>query len=290
MCQGFLPSWVAAVLDEGSAISAGKRNDCGSDEPRCEIRVTRPVVRQDFLGIEVDRLTFEEALSRARIAMQNGERLQHCDLNVAKFVACRNDESLYQCILDSDMICTDGMGILVAARLLGLDLGERIAGVDLMYAILKMCEADGFRPYFLGAKNDILQRALSEVRRRYPRIRIAGSRHGYFSPDEEAEIVHEIHQSKADCLFVGISSPIKERFLNTYRDELGVPLQLGVGGAFDVLAGEKKRAPVTVQRAGFEWLYRMIQEPRRLGPRYLSSNIQFAHIVFTNLIRHLTAR
>lgn len=280
------------------AIRGGRRSDIfdrfrdsrGAQAFRPRFGSLPPADRGEFLGVKVDRLTFAEALARARSAMAHGERLQHADLNVAKFVACRTDEKLHRYIANSDLICVDGMGILFTARLLGIDLGERVAGIDLMYAILDLCEKEGFRPYFLGAREDVLERALSAVRRSYPRIRIAGSRHGYFAADEEAEIVRAIRRSEADCLFVGISSPIKERFLSTHRDALGVPLQIGVGGAFDILAGDKRRAPIWMQRMGLEWLFRMLQEPRRLGPRYLSTNLQFARIVWLSLIPNFVGR
>lgn len=160
----------------------------------------------------------------------------------------------------------------------------RVTGVDLIAAVLGVCEREGFRPYFLGATQSGLDELVARVRREHPEMEIAGSRNGYFSPDEEAGIVADIRASGADCLFVGISSPIKERFLNRNRNELGVPLQIGVGGAFDVLSGRLRRAPKLMQQSGLEWLFRLLQEPRRLAGRYIVSNAKFASMLLRALL------
>lgn len=160
----------------------------------------------------------------------------------------------------------------------------RVTGVDLIAAVLGVCEREGFRPYFLGATQSGLDELVARVRREHPEKEISGSRNGYFSPDEEAGIVADIRASGADCLFVGISSPIKERFLNRNRNELGVPLQIGVGGAFDVLSGRLRRAPKLMQQSGLEWLFRLLQEPRRLAGRYIVSNAKFASMLLRALL------
>jgi N-acetylglucosaminyldiphosphoundecaprenol N-acetyl-beta-D-mannosaminyltransferase len=252
-------------------------------EAGLEHRVPRPNApttrRVDFLGTPIDACTLEQAVAMATLAMVKGERLQHGDVNVGKFIAFRKDRELWQSIAESDLICADGMPIVWGCRLLDLPIRARVTGIDLMMAILEACNTHGFRPYFLGARQDVLERAIARVRERFPGLQIAGWHNGYFQQEEEPQIVAAIKATRADCLFVGISSPLKELFLWRNRDLLGVPLQLGVGGSFDVLAGRLRRAPQWMQRAGLEWMFRLIQEPRRLWKRYLTANTLYCGIL-----------
>lgn len=244
-------------------------------------------LRLDFLGIPLDCPTLAQAVAAAASAMETRTRFQHGDINVAKFISCRSDRELLRCTRESDVVFADGMGILLASRLLGLPVPERVTGIDLMIGIIEVCARKGYRPYFLGAKSPVLRDALRELRSRYPNLEIAGSRDGYFTDADTPQVVADIRASKADCLFVGISSPIKETFLNRYRETLNVPVQLGVGGAFDVLAGHVRRAPLWAQKSGFEWLFRLAQEPRRLASRYMRTNAQFFIVLSGALIRRL---
>jgi N-acetylglucosaminyldiphosphoundecaprenol N-acetyl-beta-D-mannosaminyltransferase len=239
----------------------------------------------EFLGCPIDNLSMREAERLLVRAMERRERLQHGDVNVAKLIGMRRDEVLRRATAESDIICPDGMGVVWGCRLMGLPVTERLTGCDLAFRILDICARDGFRPYLFGAKPSVLQTAVDRIHVSFPGIQLAGWRDGYFKPEDEAEIVERIRQSQADCLLVGISSPIKERFLNQYRDDLQVPVQLGVGGTFDVIAGKVRRAPLWMQRAGLEWSFRLLQEPRRLGPRYVTSNAAYAWLLATSLLR-----
>ena len=171
------------------------------------------------------------------------------------------------------------MGIVLAARLLGIGVPERVAGIDLFERLLDLCARRGYRPFFLGARPEMLGQAVATVQARHPGLLFAGYRNGYFSASEEGGVVTEIAESRADCLFIGMPTPRKERFLARHSEALRVPFVMGVGGSFDVLAGFVRRAPVVVQALGLEWLFRMAQEPLRLGPRYLKTNAAFAAIL-----------
>jgi N-acetylglucosaminyldiphosphoundecaprenol N-acetyl-beta-D-mannosaminyltransferase len=196
----------------------------------------------------------------------------------------RSDAVLNQDIHASELVSVDGMGVYWAARLLGVDVPERVAGIDLMNALLDLCEAKGYRPYLLGARPDVLETAVVNIRAARPEIRLAGWHHGYFGADEEGDIVARIKSCGADCLFVGIPTPRKERFLGRYREQLEVPFVMGVGGSLDVVAGLVRRAPKTIQLLGLEWLFRTVQEPLRLGPRYMKTNAIFAVILAKALV------
>jgi N-acetylglucosaminyldiphosphoundecaprenol N-acetyl-beta-D-mannosaminyltransferase len=236
-------------------------------------------MRESFLGCPVDILTMTETVDLAREAMRSRRRLQHVALNVAKFVNMRRDPVLATDVANSDVVSIDGMGIVWGARCVGLPARVRVTGIDLLTELLAVCADEGFKPYFLGATPEILERAASRVREKYPSLQFAGMRDGYFSADEEVQVVDAIRSSGADCLFIGMPTPRKERFLAIHRDELSVPFIMGVGGSFDVLAGQIRRAPARMQQLGLEWFYRVYQEPGRMWWRYAKTNTLFAGIL-----------
>jgi N-acetylglucosaminyldiphosphoundecaprenol N-acetyl-beta-D-mannosaminyltransferase len=242
-------------------------------------------MRTDFLGTPVDVLTFDQTVELATHAIRNRVLTRHVAINVAKFIKMRRDPDLRRDVTTSQIIGIDGMGMVWGARSLGIPVPERVAGVDLMERLLSVCADDGFRPYFLGASQEVVVCAVAEAKRRWPRLNFAGYHNGYFRPRDEPAVVSAIQESKADCLFVGMPTPHKERFLNRHGAVLGVPFIMGVGGGFDVLAGQVARAPVALQRAGLEWLFRIYQEPRRMWWRYVSTNILFAGLLGAELLR-----
>jgi N-acetylglucosaminyldiphosphoundecaprenol N-acetyl-beta-D-mannosaminyltransferase len=242
-------------------------------------------MRANLLGCPIDVLTMAETVERARVAMRNRTRLQHVALNVAKFVNMRSDPVLRSDVVESDVVGIDGMGIVLAARWFGIPVKERVAGVDLFQEILTVCASDGFRPFLLGATSDVLHRAADVIGAKFPTIQLAGSRDGYFRPHEEEEVVEQIINSKADCLFIAMPTPRKERFLAAYRDRLGVPFIMGVGGSLDVISDYVRRAPPIMQSMGCEWLYRVYQEPRRMWWRYTRTNSLFVGILIRSFAR-----
>jgi N-acetylglucosaminyldiphosphoundecaprenol N-acetyl-beta-D-mannosaminyltransferase len=235
--------------------------------------------RRDFLGVPIDCLTLAETLAAADQAMQSRRTVQHVCLNVAKFVAMRTDPELDRDVRSSHIVSVDGMGIVWAARLLGIDVPQRVPGVDVMEGVLALCQSRGYRPFLVGARRQVLQQAIVNISRRFPALKLAGSHDGYFPPDQEADLIAEIRLSQADCLFIGMPTPRKERFLAAHRDQLGVPFIMGVGGGLDILAGQVRRAPRLVQQIGLEWLFRTAQEPSRLARRYVVTNAVFAAII-----------
>ena len=247
-------------------------------------------MRTIFLGVPVDLLSFDDTVARAVGAMTSRQLTRHVALNVAKLVKMQRDAELRRDVVESDIVGIDGMGIVWGARALGLQVPERVAGVDLMERLLAICAIQDFRPYFLGARQDVLGRAVANAVQRWPGLVFAGYRNGYFGAQEEAAVVEDIRRSGADCLFIGMPTPRKERFLHRYRKELGVPFIMGVGGGFDVLAGHVARAPQGVQRAGLEWLFRIYQEPRRMWWRYASTNAQFAGLIGKALLARALSR
>ncbi|KJC50137.1 WecB/TagA/CpsF family glycosyltransferase [Bradyrhizobium sp. LTSP857] len=247
-------------------------------------------MRASFLGCPVDLLTMAETVELARNAMRTRRRLQHVALNVAKFINMRSDPMLAADVANSDVVSIDGMGILWGARALGLPATSRVTGVDLLIELLAVCAQNGFKPYFLGATPAVLRQAMEHACERHPSLVFAGLHDGYFKRDQETEVVRDIQSSGADCLFIGMPTPRKERFLAAHRDDLGVPFIMGVGGGFDILAGAVQRAPIKIQKLGLEWLYRIYQEPGRMWWRYARTNTLFAGILAPAVMRQALRR
>lgn len=265
----------------GLLTRPGVRDGAGRADPG---PLPRPP-RLDFFGAPLDPLGVDAMLDVAEQAMLRRTPLTHVSLNVAKLVSMAGDPRLREDVRRGDVVTADGMGIVWGARLLGLPVPERVAGVDLMNALLALCAERGYRPFILGAREEVLQRAARVLAERHPGLRFAGLRNGYFRADEEAEVAAQIRDSGADCLFVAISSPKKERFMEAHGAAMGVPFVMGVGGAIDVAAGVVRRAPRWVQRCGMEWLYRLCQEPRRMWRRYLVTNARYAGWLLAALAR-----
>jgi N-acetylglucosaminyldiphosphoundecaprenol N-acetyl-beta-D-mannosaminyltransferase len=244
-----------------------------------------PRERIQLLGTQLDPMTLDEAVAAVDEAIAARRPLINASLNAAKIVRLQRDSVLRGAIEACDLITADGVPVVWAGRLLGLRIPERVNGTDLMERLLGHATERGYSVFFLGARPDVLERACAEVARRHPGLRIAGKRHGYFAAAEEEEVVAEVAAAAPDILFVALETPQKELFQARHREALGVPFTMGVGGSLDVLAGLRRRAPVWAQRAGLEWLFRLLQEPRRLFRRYLVGNSLFVALVGRELAR-----
>ncbi|WP_329418603.1 WecB/TagA/CpsF family glycosyltransferase [Streptomyces sp. NBC_01268] len=248
-------------------------------------RARRLTNRQTLFGVRLDALTMDETVDRCLTAVRAGERLEIGVVNAAKLVNMRRDPALARAVSGCDLVLADGQAVVWAGRLLRRPLPERVAGIDLFTRLLGEAEAAGLSVYFLGAKQPVLDEMLRRVAVRFPGLRVAGSRHGYFDDTDQPAIADAIAESGAHMLFLGMTSPKKEIFTAGYGERSKVALVHGVGGSFDILAGLTRRAPERWQRLGFEWLYRALQEPRRLGRRYLTTNVSFALMTGRELIR-----
>ncbi|MEP6799037.1 MAG: WecB/TagA/CpsF family glycosyltransferase [Lapillicoccus sp.] len=234
-----------------------------------------PALRRDLFGLSFDAVTLEQAVEQCRDALADSRPMLVGVVNAAKAVNLRSDAFLRDSLLECDLLVADGQSVVWASRILRRPLPERVAGIDLFEALLEVAAQDGRSVYLLGARQEVLETLVETIALRWPTLRIAGHRDGYFSTDETAQIATDIREAKPDMLFLGITSPTKEIFLGTYGATLGVPVMHGVGGSFDVMAGVTKRAPRSWQGAGMEWAYRLLQEPRRMWRRYLRTNSAF---------------
>jgi N-acetylglucosaminyldiphosphoundecaprenol N-acetyl-beta-D-mannosaminyltransferase len=197
----------------------------------------------------------------------------------------RKNPQLRAAVAGSDLILADGQAVVWASRLLREPLPERVAGIDLFMELLAEAQRSGDRVYFLGARPEVLAKVVTEAERRFPELLVAGAHDGYYPAGTESEIAEDIRRSRTDMLFLGMSSPRKELFLDEWGAATKAHVVHGVGGSFDIMAGDTKRAPLWLQERGLEWLYRAYQEPVRLGRRYLTTNIAFITLVALEMLR-----
>jgi len=246
-------------------------------EPNLSSTQTLEAQRQSrrtlLMGCPVDLLTSAALLQELSqvIDSQSGPKVIQF-INANKIAQVSNDSDMARIMKKADYVLTDGQPLLPMARLLGVKVPERIDGIGLMGKLLKLADERRYSVYLLGAKQEVLDTCVAKIRKQFPNLRIAGSRNGYFSEKETPGVVANIRAAKPDLLFLGMGSPMKERFADRYAAELGAGVIQGVGGSFDVMADLVKRAPVWVQRIGMEWMFRVIQEPRRMFWRYTTTN------------------
>ena len=243
--------------------------------------------RIEFMGCFIDNLSMEETLQKIESFVQSGRSHQHVVINVDKVVRANRDPELRRIINECALVNVDGMPVVWASRLLGKSLKERVAGVDLFEALVRRSVEKGWNVFFLGAREEVVRAVKDLYSRKFPRLRVAGYRNGYWNREEEAGVVKLIADSRPQLLFVAISSPKKEQFLNRYQAEMKVPFAMGVGGTFDVVVGKVKRAPLWMQKWSLEWFYRFLQEPRRMFKRYFIDDTYFLWLLLKELTRKL---
>jgi N-acetylglucosaminyldiphosphoundecaprenol N-acetyl-beta-D-mannosaminyltransferase len=246
--------------------------------------------RAIVLGCAIDRLDMQQTVARCLAIIDERRYGQHMAINAAKLVSMQEDPALRDSIAGSEIVNADGQSVVWASRLLGDPLPCRVAGIDLMHELLAAAARRGDPVFVLGARADVLERAVTNLHARYPGLVVAGTQDGYFSDDDVDEVCTAIRAARAAMLFVAMSSPRKELFLAEHGPSLGVPFVMGVGGAIDVAAGVTRRAPAGFQRLGLEWLYRLLQEPRRMWRRYLPSNARFVRLVAREMVARRRGR
>lgn len=236
--------------------------------------------RINILNTTIDNLSTKETLHIIEKSIKTGKQLHHVVVNAGKIVELQSDLQLRKSVNESDLINADGQAVVWASRILGQPLKERVAGIDLMNSLVEMAHEKKYKIFLFGAKEAVVKEVVDIYTKKYSKNLIAGYRNGYFNHDEEQSIAREISDSGANILFVAISSPTKENFLYHNKELLkNVNFIMGVGGSFDVVSGKVKRAPLWMQKAGLEWFYRFLQEPKRMWKRYLVGNSKFMLLI-----------
>jgi len=229
----------------------------------------------DILGLKVHCIDMPQALDAVRGFIASGTPHMIVTADSSMVVLARRDEDFRALVNSADLVTPDSSGIVLAAKLLGTPVKERVSGCDLSREICRMAAREGFSIYLLGAAPGVAAEAARRLGEEFAGLRIAGTHHGYFDPSQDRRIAAEVKASGAEVLLVGMGIPRQERFIRDNLQDLGVCVAMGVGGTLDVLSGRVKRAPVWMQRHGLEWLHRLIVNPRKFPkvaalPRFLA--------------------
>jgi exopolysaccharide biosynthesis WecB/TagA/CpsF family protein len=216
-----------------------------------------------------------------------GPRAPHTVITVNASIVCmmRSDATLREACLRGDLIVADGMSVVWTSRLAGVPLPERVAGVDMMSRLLEAASLHGLRAYFLGARPEVVTELVRRCSYEYPGLVVAGARDGYFGDADHADIIEDIRRAAPHMLFVGMPSPFKETWCEQNKAALDVPVIMGVGGSFDVLAGYVRRAPRVMQTVGLEWSWRLAMEPRKMLKRYLLTNSEYLWLAAGEILK-----
>lgn len=242
--------------------------------------------RLSLLDCSFDGLTMQDAVNQC-VQWCLGPRVPRTVITVNAAILCmmRGDPELREACLRGDLIVADGMSVVWTSRLAGVPLPERVAGVDMMSRLLKAASLHQLRVYFLGARREVVDELARRCAYDYPGLVVAGARDGYFGEADHPAIVEDIRRAAPHMLFVGMPSPFKETWCERHRKALDVPVIMGVGGSFDVLAGYVRRAPRVMQSVGLEWSWRLAMEPRKMLKRYLRTNSEYLWLAAGEILK-----
>lgn len=219
--------------------------------------------KADILGAIVDIVNTSQALQRIRELRHKGQPSHIITLNAEIVYQAQEDPDLMRIINEADLVTPDGIGIVWAGQKLGYPFKERVTGIDLLYQLCAEAAKEGWRVYLLGAAPGVAAEAGRKLCCAYPGLQICGCHDGYFTDQEMESLTAEMKEAHPDLLFVALGAPKQEFWIRQYKELLDVPILIGVGGSFDVVAGIKERAPQWMIKANLEWLYRLLKEPSR---------------------------
>ena len=231
--------------------------------------------KTEILTLNINNITMNQLIEQLMDVLEAEDKKKliytpNSDIAVKAF----DDPNFSKILNEADYLVPDGAGLLLAAKILDKPLQERVAGFDIMQKLLKEIADKDISVYFLGGKPGIIDLAVENIKEALPKIIIKGFHHGYLDQSSKEKVIEEINIKEPDILLVGMGVPLQEKFLNSNFDKLNIKIGLTVGGSFDVIAGEAKRAPIWMQKIYLEWFYRLLQEPKRVGrmmalPRFL---------------------
>ena len=233
-----------------------------------------------LFDIEFDNLTRIEILKNIKNAVDKKEKKSLYFVNADCLNKSQKDPVYKHILQKGDYILPDGSGINIACNILDNPLKENLNGTDLFPYICSLAQKQDYKIYLYGAKKGLAQRAKDELLKKYKTLQIVGVHHGYVQKQDIPQLIRDINQSKADILFVALGASVQEAFIEKYKNKIDAKLFLGVGGLFDFYSKSIKRAPLFIREIGFEWTYRMLQEPQRMWKRYLIGNPQFLYGVY----------
>ena len=219
----------------------------------------------EILGVKVASVTMQQAVEFVLNLVAEKKISIVATANAEMLMMTTHDAELKNILNSAELVVPDGAGTVWAAHHLGFEMPERVAGFDLVQELMKIAPSKSIKFFLFGSAPGVAEKAKLKAEELYPNIKIVGVRNGYFKPEDEAEIISQIKNSAPDILLAALGVPKQEKWLFKYKNELNVPVSIGVGGTFDVMAGNVKRAPLWMQKAKLEWLFRALLQPSRAG-------------------------
>lgn len=238
-----------------------------------------------FLGLRFHAYPIQECLEKLEEFIAQKTPRMVFTPTAELIVRANESKDLKEIYNRTDLLTVDSFVVYYAAKLFSKPIKESVSAARLMFSFLEVAHKKNYRLYLLGATEEVVSKTVENIRRKYPGINIVGWHNGYFGFDSHEDIVQDIIQKKPDVLFVAMSSPFKEKFISKNLERMDVPVCIGVGGSFDIIAGKCRLAPAWISKMGLEWFYRLIQEPKRLWKRYLITNIKFLWLVVKEFFR-----
>lgn len=238
--------------------------------------------RVDILGVNVSAIDMNDACLAIEEAISCGRKDYVCVCPVSTIMECQENERMLTSVNSAALVTPDGMPVVWLGRMSGFGNMRRVYGPDLMLEVCRISAEKGYKNYFYGSSENVLEGLRDKLAVLYPGLKISGSYSPAFSEltaAEEEEIIRKINGSNSDILWVGLGSPKQDIWMYEHRDRINVPVMVGVGAAFDFISGKKKQAPRFMQRTGTEWLFRLATEPRRLWKRYIFGNTRFLYLI-----------
>ena len=221
------------------------------------------MVKNDILGVGVDNLTLDEAVAEGCALLEQDGSHYVVTPNPEFILTAKKNEAFREVLNAADLSLPDGIGVIYAAKLLGRPLKGRAPGVDFAQGLMRHLAQTGKKLFLLGAKPGVAEQAAENLCKSYPGLNVCGVNDGYFKDD--GPVIEKIRASGADVVFVCLGAPKQELWMAKHGPATGASLLVGLGGCLDVFAGNVQRAPEGWQKAGMEWLYRLIKEPSRFG-------------------------
>lgn len=220
-------------------------------------------MRIDVLDTKFDNLTMDEALDMACALMEERRGAYVVTPNPEIVLLCRENPEMARAVEEAPLVIADGIGVIYGAKILGTPLKEKLPGIDFSCGLMRRMAERGQSVFLFGAKPGVAETAAENIKKLFPGIQIAGTNNGYFTDD--TPIVEKINAARPDLLLVCLGAPKQELWMRAHAGSLEAGLMIGAGGSMDVFAGTVQRAPEFWQKAGLEWLYRLMKEPRRIG-------------------------
>ena len=238
--------------------------------------------RMNFLNIEVDNLTMNEAIDRAEELIIKKKPSYVVTPNVDHIVKLETDKEFQDVYKNADLILTDGMPLIWISKMRGNPIKEKISGSDFFPKLCERAAEKGYSLFLLGAAEGVAAKAAKNLKEKYEGLNIVGTyspSYGFEKKDDEIKMIIEmINETKPDILAVGLGAPKQEKFLYKYKNELNVPISLAIGASIDFEAGNINRAPRWMQNCGLEWFYRLCKEPKRMFKRYIVDDLKILSI------------